>query len=240
MLQTKKLSVLANNNLIVRDIDLTIKPSELHLVLGPNGSGKSTFCYGLMKIPNYKTRGKIYLNGIDISRRSLTYRARNGLAIAFQHPPTINGVKIKSLLNIISNDNKKIHELIDSFDLSKLLDREINKGFSGGEKKLFELIQVIAQRPKIAILDEIDSGIDISKLKPITKLISEELIDKGVGILMVTHNSEIIRMVNPFLTHIMLNGRIICSSPNWKPVWNTIRRYGYEKCKECELRSNKP
>ncbi len=238
MLKTINFSVLAHNKEIVKNINLNIGKGELHLILGPNGSGKSTLCYGLMHLPGYKTRGKVFLNDVDISRKPLTVRSKLGLALAFQHPPIIQGVKTKSLLDLMKAD-KHVYELINSFNLSKLLDRPLNKGFSGGEKKLFELIQIIAQKPKVAILDEIDSGIDISKLKPITRIIKEELLNKGVTVLMVTHNSEVIKQLNPSMVHIMLHGRIICSSPNWKIVWQTIRRYGYEKCKECELYANK-
>jgi len=235
MLRVKDLDVYINNKRIVKGVNLEIKKGELHVLIGPNASGKSSLCYAIMGLPGYKTKGKIILNRENLSKKSIVERAKKGIALAFQHPPSIKGVKVKRLLEEIGVEDGLIKEL----SLERLLDRDLNKGFSGGEKKMLELVQVVSQKPRIAILDEIDSGIDIKRLEKIIKIVRERLIDRGIAVLMVTHNGEVIDKIKPDVVHIMLHGKIICSSKNWRKVWSTIRRYGYEKCKECELRADK-
>ena len=122
----------------------------------------------------------------------------------------------------------------------ELLEREANVDFSGGEKKISELIQILYLNPKLVIFDEIDSGLDIKRLETVSQLIKKELIDKKVSVLFITHWGEILEFLKPDLTNVMLDGKIICKSPDYKKVLKVIKKYGYEKCKKCPLLAGRP
>jgi len=130
---------------------------------------------------------------------------------------------------------------IENFDLkiSSILENELNTNISGGEKKISELLQVIALKPKLVIFDEIDSGLDIKNLKRVCQLIEKELLKKGVAVLFITHNGHILNYFKPDKTLVMLDGKIICQSKDYKKILSTITNYGYEKCKKCPISSNR-
>jgi Fe-S cluster assembly ATP-binding protein len=200
--------------------------------LGPNASGKSTLAQVIMGFPDYKiTAGKINVKGKDITNLSIEERANLGIALVFQHPPTIKGIKLSKLLEEISKRAVDIKEFSVNPDI---LEREINVGFSGGERKLSEIMQVISLNPSFVVFDELDAGLDIENLERLTSIIKDKLLDNGVSILLITHRGDILRFLKPAIAHVMLDGKIVCSSENWKEVWRTITRYGYEKCKECK------
>jgi ABC-type transport system involved in Fe-S cluster assembly, ATPase component len=157
-----------------------------------------------------------------------------GIATAFQNPPSIKGLKLSKLLEKISR--KKV-ELKENDLLERgIVERELNVGFSGGERKFSEIIQVISLDPNFVIFDELDAGLDVENLEKLSSLIKSELY--GKSILLITHRGRILRYLKPNFTHVMIDGKIVGSSDDWKKTWETIRRYGYEKCKECELRSD--
>ena len=236
MLKIENLHVNVNNKEILRNVNLEIKKGEIQSLLGPNASGKSTLAYAIMGIPDYKiTKGRILFEGKNITRLPPEKRAKLGIALAFQSPPAIRGVKLSNLLKKISM--KKVDEKELELD-DHLLKRDVNVGFSGGEKKLSEIIQIFSLNPKFVILDEIDSGLDIKRLEKLTRLIKEKLLKNSVSLLMITHRGDILRFLQPDITNIMLKGEIVCNSRNWRKVWRTIKRYGYEKCKECKLPSD--
>ena len=160
-------------------------------------------------------------------------RVKLGMALVWQSPPTIKGVKLSQLLAKISTfkgSTSKFGEVEP-----QLLEREVNVDFSGGEKKISELLQILALKPKFVIFDEIDSGLDIKRLQIVAKIIKKELIQKKVSILLITHWGQILHYLKPSLTNVMVGGKIICKEKNFKKVLRIIKKYGYEKCKKCKL-----
>lgn len=234
MLKIENLSVNVNDKDILRNISLEIKKAEVHALLGPNASGKSTLAQVIMGFPDYTVKeGKISFKGRGITSLSIEKRAKLGISLAFQHPPTIKGVKLSKLLEKISRQKIDIKEFSLNPDLLK---REINIGFSGGERKLSEIIQIISLSPSFVIFDELDAGLDIERLENLTLLVKDKLLDNGVSILLITHRGDILRFIRPDVVRVMLDGEIVCVSKNWKEIWNMIRRDGYEKCRECKGR----
>lgn len=228
ILEIKNLKVKSENVEILKGVNLKIKEGEIQALLGPNASGKSTLAQTILGNPKYKIiEGKILFFGKEIKNLSSEKRVKLGLALTFQSPPPIRGLKLCQLLEKISKRKFQIEEA------KNLFEREVNLDLSGGEKKISELIQVISLDPKLVIFDEIDSGLDIKKLEFVAKLIKKELIEKGVSILLITHYGKILDYLKPKLTNVILDGKIICKSKDFKKVIKTIKRYGFEKCKRC-------
>jgi Fe-S cluster assembly ATP-binding protein len=234
MLEIRNLSVKVDDKNILKKISLEIKKGEVHALLGPNASGKSTLAQVIMGFPDYKIiGGKIIFKGKNITNLPIEERAKLGISLVFQHPPIIKGVRLSKLLEKISRQKIDVKEFSIKPDL---LEREINVGFSGGERKLSEIIQIISLSPSFAIFDELDAGLDIEGLEKLAIVIKDKLLSNNVSILLITHRGDILRFIRPDVAHVMLNGEIVCSSKNWEEIWNVIRRYGYEKCKECKKR----
>ena len=230
-LEIKKLKVRANRREILKGIDLKINRGETQALLGPNASGKSTLAQVILGNPKYKvTQGEIVFESRDITKFPPEKRAKLGIALAWQSPPTIKGVKLSRLLKEISRKEIEISEG------KELLEREVNLDFSGGEKKISELLQVLVLNPKLVIFDEIDSGLDLKRLGKVAKIIKKELAAKKVSVLLITHSGEILRFLKPKVTNVMVGGKIICKGKDLKKVLTTIKKYGYEKCKKCKLR----
>jgi Fe-S cluster assembly ATP-binding protein len=228
LLKIKNLRVSAEKKEILKGINLEINEGEIQALLGPNASGKSTLAQAISGNPKYKiTEGKILFLGKDITKISPEKRVKMGIALAWQVPPQIKGVKFSQLLEKISKEKVEIEEG------KNLFEREINVDFSGGEKKISELIQVLALKPKLVIFDEIDSGLDIKRVEKVAKIIKEKLVREGVSVLLITHSGEILNYLKPNLVSVMLDGKIVCQSKDFEKVLKTIKKYGYEKCKEC-------
>jgi len=237
LLEIKDLEVEGDGKKILKGIDLEIEKGEIQAILGPNASGKSTLVKVISGNPKYKIkRGKILFNGEEINKIQTEKRTKLGIAISWQHPPAIKNVKLSNLLDKIS----KKHVEIEKFGVGKnMLEREINLNFSGGEKKISELLQIISLNPKLAIFDEIDSGLDIKKLEKVGEIIKKELIDKKVSVLLITHGGEILNFLKPAFVNVIVDGKIICKEKNFKKVLKTIREYDYEECKKCKLYSKR-
>jgi Fe-S cluster assembly ATP-binding protein len=228
LLKVRNLKVIADKKEILRGVNLEIREKEIQALLGPNASGKSTFAQVISGNPKYKIiKGKILFLGEDITKFSPEKRVKMGISLAWQTPPPVKGVKFSQLLEKISKEEVEIE------DGKNLFEREINVDFSGGEKKISELIQVLALKPKLAIFDEIDSGLDIKRVEKVAKIIREKLVEEGVSVLLITHSGEILNYLKPNLVSVMLEGKIVCQSKDFKKVLRTIKKYGYEKCKEC-------
>ena len=238
MLKIENLSVDVHGKGVLRRVSLEIKKGEVHALLGPNASGKSSLAHTVMGFPNYRiVEGAIYFKGKEITNLPIEERAKLGVALVFQHPPTIRGLKLSKLLEKISKQEMDLEEFSIAPDLLK---REINVGFSGGERKLSEIVQVISLNPSLVIFDELDAGLDIENLERLTSLVKNKLLCNDVSILLITHRGNILRFLGPDVAHVMLDREIVCSSQNWGKIWKTIVRYGYEKCKECELSADRP
>lgn len=228
LLKIENLKARSPEKEILKNLNFEMKTGELQVVLGPNASGKSTLANIISGNPRYKIQdGKIIFGGRNIAKLSPEKRVKIGIALVWQNPPAIKGVKFSDLLEKIS-PKKKIEDLG-----KELLDREVNVNFSGGEKKISELLQVLALKPKLLILDEIDSGLDIRKAGIVGKIIKKEFLERGVAVLMITHSGEMLKFFKPDLVNIMMDGMISCVSKDYKKVLNTIKKYGYEKCRKC-------
>lgn len=233
LLDVKKIYVKANGKEIIKGLDLQIKPGQIQALLGPNASGKSTLAQTLAGSSKYRiTKGSVFFNNREIKRLSPEKRVGLGLVLSWQSPPAIKGVKFSNLLQKISKREINIK------GSENLLDREVNLDFSGGEKKMADLIQILSLNPKLVILDEIDSGLDLKKTETVAKIIRKSLLGKGVSVLLITHSGTILNFLKPDVTNVIVSGRIICQEKDFRKVLNTIKRYGYEKCKKCKLSSN--
>lgn len=228
--ELKNLCVSIENKEIIKNFSLTIKSGEIHIVMGPNGSGKSTLCYALMGHPKYKiTSGQALMNGQNVLELTVDKRAQLGLFLGFQYPREIPGVTFGNFLRMASNALLKgesgqeksyspaqfLPVMQKNLDLLKMqrnfIGRGINEGFSGGEKKRAEIVQLAVLRPKIAMLDEVDSGLDIDALKIVAAAIQEIFNYTNMGILLITHYQRILNYLKPHFVHVMVDGRIVKS-----------------------------
>ncbi|OYT61848.1 MAG: hypothetical protein B6U69_02800 [Thermofilum sp. ex4484_15] len=218
MLEIKDLNVGAEGRTIVRGVTLTLRNGELHLLMGPNGAGKSTLLKAIMGLSPYEIiKGIIIFNGEDVTNLKPYERAKRGLALAHQYPPKLkirSGYLLKRLANKYGHSNdslREIRELIKELGLSHLLNRELYRDFSGGEVKKFELLTLIVQKPKVALLDEPDSGIDLDSIRKLAYLISK-LVEEGTSVLLVTHTGHIVKYLHKVnKLHVMTYGRLVYS-----------------------------
>lgn len=227
LLEIKDLKVSVESKEILKGINLTINQGEIHAIMGPNGSGKSTLAYAIMGHPKYKiTNGDILFNGQSILHLTTDQRARLGLFLAFQTPLEVQGVPLTGFLRtaynmIVAQSGgvqvspmefmKIIREKIAMLNIDEsFIRRYLNEGFSGGERKKNEVLQMLILKPKLAILDEVDTGLDIDSLKIIAQAINS-LRDGSRSILMITHYQRILKYIKPDYVHVILNGKIVLS-----------------------------
>lgn len=205
---------------VVRGVDLTIGGGEIHALMGPNGSGKSTFANAIMGHPSYTlTKGRIFLNGEEVTHLPPHERARRGMFLAFQYPVAVPGVTVANFLRAAVkarvNDESEMRgfrkQLMAEFERLDIdpafATRYVNDGFSGGEKKRLEVLQMAMLKPTVALLDETDSGLDIDALQIVARGINH-VVNENVGILLVTHYQRILNFVKPDVVHVFMNGRI--------------------------------
>ncbi|RLI29067.1 Fe-S cluster assembly ATPase SufC [Candidatus Bathyarchaeota archaeon] len=242
MLKIEKLSVKVEGKQIVSNVNLTLPKGKVYAVFGPNGSGKSTLLMAVAGVPTYKIiSGKILFEGEDITWMNIDERARLGIALAFQTPPEIVGVKLRDMLKICAGKkpgeefSREELELIEAFNLKDFLDRNVNLGFSGGERKRAEVLQLLLMKPKLMLLDEPDSGVDIESLKLIGEAIQNYISESGASALLVTHQGQILEHVKADMACVLLNGSIKCYGDPYQMLEN-IRKYGYESCAACTRR----
>jgi Fe-S cluster assembly ATP-binding protein len=229
LLELRNLHVaLEDGTEIVKGVDLSVDTDQVHAVMGPNGSGKSTLAYALMGHPAYViTEGQIFFDGEDVTELGADERAQRGLFLAFQYPHAIPGVTVTSFLRSALNairkarndgedDPVKIPEfrkdMLAAMDKLKvpreLAQRYVNDGFSGGEKKRVEILQMAMLKPRVAVLDETDSGLDIDALKTVANGV-QELVGTEMGALLITHYQRILNYVTPDFVHVFVGGRIV-------------------------------
>jgi Fe-S cluster assembly ATP-binding protein len=221
-LEIKNLHVSAGDKQILRGVDLHVRSGEFHALMGPNGSGKSTLANILMGHPNLEvTDGQILFDGEDITEADPDERARMGLFMAFQYPVAIPGVTVTKYLRMVMNAHRE--EAISLKDFRKTVEaamaltkvprefstRYLNEGFSGGEKKRMEILQLALLHPKLAVLDETDSGLDIDALNTVAQGVNAVAAETGMGTLIITHYQRILHIVQPEFVHIMFDGRIV-------------------------------
>lgn len=244
MLDIKNLSVAVEGKQIIHDINMTIQTGETHVLFGPNGAGKSTLLMAIMGFPKYKvTKGSISFKGKDITDLSVDERARLGIGMSFQRPPVVRGVKTRDMVSAClkgRGDGNAIEKLAERADLQDFLERDINYGFSGGEIKRSELMQLMAQRPELTLLDEPESGVDLVNIALIGEMMNE-LLEKNCPIadrrcmgLIITHTGHILDYVNARTGYVMCDGTIGCVGDPHEML-ATIREKGYNECIKCYL-----
>lgn len=239
MLQVKDLWVDIEDKTVLKGINLEIPYGETHILFGKNGSGKSTLLMTIMGFARYRVRqGTIYFQGRDITHAPTSERARLGLGLAFQRPPTIRGVKTADILRACAGDRVSYQALAAAYDFTPFLEREINYGFSGGEIKRSELLQLLAQDPALVMLDEPESGVDMENLQVVGEIIGK-LLQKDrrrprreKSGLIITHTGFILDYVNADTGYIMMDGRLLCSG-NPREILDHIKKFGYVECEKC-------
>lgn len=242
MLEIKQLGVAVGDKGILHNINLTIKAGETHVLFGPNGSGKTTLLMAIMGSPKYQvTKGSIILKGKDIEGLPMDERARLGIGISLQRPPVVRGVKTRDMVAACIRgevSEESIDRMAVKANLTELMDREINYGFSGGEIKRSELVQLLAQNPDLALLDEPESGVDLVNIALIGELINELLQkehpirDRSHAGLIITHTGHILDYVNARTGYVLLDGRIVCEGDPHEML-EIIKGKGYEECMKC-------
>jgi Fe-S cluster assembly ATP-binding protein len=246
MLEVKQLAVAVDGREILHNLNLTIKAGETDVLFGPNGSGKTTLLMAIMGFPRYQvTQGSIVFMGKDITGLPLDERARMGIGMSFQRPPVVRGVKTRDMVSAClrdQGDDETIAKLASRADLSDFLERDINLGFSGGEMKRSEMLQLMAQKPQLALLDEPESGVDLVNIALIGGLINE-LLEKDCPIrdrrctgLIITHTGHILDYVSANTGYVMCDGTIYCEG-NPHEILKTIKEKGYKACVSCSVRS---
>ncbi len=245
-LSIEQLGVAVEGRQILRGINLQMKLGETHVLFGPNGSGKTTLLMAIMGFPRYQiTEGKIIFKGTDITRLSLDERARLGIGMSFQRPPVVRGVKTRDMvaacLKEQDGEEQRINELAERVNMADFLDRDINYGFSGGEIKRSELMQLLAQKPELTLIDEPESGVDLVNISLIGELLNSllekdcPLVDRTCMGLVITHTGHILDYVNARTGYVMCDGVIGCEGDPHE-ILATIREKGYEECIQCFLR----
>ncbi len=219
-LEIKGLTVEVEGAEILKGVDLAVSKGETHALMGPNGSGKSTLAYAIMGHPAYEvTGGQVLVKGTDVSEMTPDERAQLGLFLAMQYPTEIPGVSLtnflRTSLNALHEEDvsvrafmQTLREAMTALDMDeKFLSRNVNEGFSGGEKKRFEILQMAVLKPEIAVLDETDSGLDIDALKVVSEGVNR-MRGPDLGVLLITHYTRILNYVAADHVHVMLDGRI--------------------------------
>lgn len=242
LLQIKDLCVNAGDKEILKGINLNINKGEIHVIMGPNGSGKTTTANAILNNPEYtKTKGSIIFEGEDITNSKTDEIARKGIFMSFQLPEEIPGITVANFLkyskNKVTGKPVKIFEFKDELKKymeelkmnPKNIDRSLNVGFSGGEKKKNEILQMLVLNPKLAILDETDSGLDVDAIKTVSKGI-EMFKNKENSILIITHNNKILRSLDVDYVHVLIDGKIVTTGDG--SLAKQIEENGYEEFKK--------
>jgi Fe-S cluster assembly ATP-binding protein len=242
-LEIHNLHVRTEDREILRGVDLVVRQGELHALMGPNGSGKSTLANTIMGHPDYEvTEGEILVDGENIIELAPHERAKLGLFLAFQYPVSIPGVSVANFLRLAINAQREkpiavkefrtqLEHAVDLLDVDRAFtSRHLNDGFSGGEKKRAEVLQMAMLRPRIAVLDETDSGLDIDALRTVAEGVAKLHAEQGVGALIITHYQRILHYVRPEFVHILMDGRVVMEGGN--ELVDRLEREGYDPIRE--------
>ena len=247
LLQIQKLSAGIGDKTILHDVSLEINPGEIHVLMGPNEAGKSTLGYTLMGSPEYSVSGgHIFFDGEDITSYSADKRAKAGIFLSFQEPLEVPGISLESFIrsSMQQVSGQKIKLFSFQKELEKAMDilnmnhsyagRDLNVGFSGGEKKKSEILQLLMLKPKLAILDETDSGLDVDAVRTVSKGIEEYQKSVGGSLLIITHSTRILESLHVDRTHVMVKGHLVHSGDG--TLVNEINENGFDKFIPAEIK----
>jgi len=245
MLEIKNLTVEVGDRRVLRDINLSVMSGSTSVLFGPNGSGKSTLLSTIMGLGNYKVvSGQILLDGKDITYMPIHERAKLGIGLMSQRPPNLVGVQLKTMLQVTSHGRVEPSALARTLGMERFLERDVNVGFSGGEIKRSELLQLAAQNPCIYLLDEPESGVDLESIEKVGKMIHDLITGdvtcagrrerEGKSALVITHTGQILDYIEADRGYVMCNGTISCAG-NPRELLREIRSKGYEECVKCRL-----
>jgi len=225
---------------ILRGVDLTVNSGEVHAIMGPNGSGKSTLAYSIAGHPKYTiTSGEVTLDGQDVLEMSVDERAKAGLFLAMQYPVEVPGVSVANFLRTaataLRGEAPKVRTWVGEVKeaMSKIAmdpafaERSVNEGFSGGEKKRHEILQLELLKPKIAILDETDSGLDVDALRVVSEGVNRVKSEQNLGIMLITHYTRILRYIQPDFVHVFAGGKIV--EAGGPELANRLEEKGYSE-----------
>ncbi len=249
MLFIEDLQVELGGKVLLKNINLEIQPGETHILFGPNGSGKTSLLMTIMGYPQYVVKkGKISFKGVDITYAPIHERASLGIGMSYQRPPTINGLKIRQILDICARKQVNAEEMAGSLNFADFLDRDVNAGFSGGEIKRSELLQLKAQNPDFMLFDEPESGVDIENMaligKTIAQLLQKDSVRDGLKSmsqarqdrtkmgLIITHTGYILDYVPADKGQVLYEGILACAG-NPREIFRCIGTSGYEECVKC-------
>ena len=243
MLHIENLCVEVAGRPLLNNVNLTVEKGETNILFGPNGAGKSALLSTIMGFSNFKvTSGHIYFKEKDITDMPINERSKLGIGIMSQRPPNIIGVKLRELLELESDKKQDLYDTARSIDMERFLERDINVGFSGGEIKRSELLQLSIQRPEFYLLDEPESGVDPVNITQLGNLIRNLLCNKKCSsqdsnrnsALIITHTGEILEYLDADKAYIMCNGTIMCSGSPGRML-KDIKTQGYEECIQCKM-----
>ena len=254
MLKIDDLQVTLDNKEILKHIDLEIHPGETHILFGPNGSGKTSLLMTIMGYPQYKvTAGNIFFKGEDITHMPINERAQLGIGMSYQRPPTINGLKTRQMVKLCAEHEVDEKSLAKQVNFEEFLDRDVNAGFSGGEIKRSELLQLMAQNPELMLFDEPESGVDMENISLVGKTIASLLQKNLLTIenktrmqaklertkmgLIITHTGYILEYVAADKGQVLYDGILSCTN-NPREILNCIEESGYEECVRCIIENN--
>ncbi len=254
MLQIEDLQVKLGDKKILKHIDLEIQPGETHILFGPNGSGKTSLLMTIMGYPQYEVvAGKIVFKGEDITHMSIDERARLGIGMSYQRPPTINGLKTRQMVKLCAKDDVDEEDLAKRVNFEEFLDRDVNAGFSGGEIKRSELLQLTAQSPDLMLFDEPESGVDMENISLVGKTIASLLqktlagrqmkskmqakLDRTKMGLIITHTGFILDYVAADKGQVLYDGMLSCVS-NPREILDCVGKTGYKECVQCITGTN--
>lgn len=245
MLEIKDLTVEIDGRRVLRDINLHVMSGSTSVLFGPNGSGKSTLLSTIMGLGNYKVaKGQILLDGTDITSMPIHERAKLGIGLMSQRPPNLVGVPLRTMLKVTSHGRTDPGQLASTLGMEKFLSRDVNVGFSGGEIKRSELLQLAAQNPCMYLLDEPESGVDLESIEKVGSMIHNLLYGgvscagkrekEGKSALIITHTGQILDYIEADHAYVLCNGTISCAG-NPRELLKEIRTKGYEECVKCRL-----
>lgn len=241
MLKTEDLWVSVGDKQVLKGVNFSMSYGEINVLFGPNGAGKTSFMMTLMGFPRYRIeQGKIYFKEQDITNMDIYERSQLGLGVSFQRPPTVKGVTLRKIIEIITNngsDQPDILANIQRLNLSEHLDRGLNDGFSGGEMKRSELFQLMVQKPELVLIDEPESGVDIENIalvgEAINSLLGKDKVkDPKRGAIMITHTGYILDFVNADKGYIIFDGNLVCGG-NPRDILSEVKKHGYRRCAQC-------